>query len=269
MKLAVALITVYLVWGSTFLASPSQPVAAAAPDALGALPHRRRAALRLVAWRGDVATERPGSASGSPRRSSARPPRVDTGGVAWAEQRVASGTTRSSSRASRSSSRCIDRAFFGIRLGFGAVAGSRPASSASASSSAREARRPARRRGHPLRVVCLGRGLGVRPCCAPAARPVLRAAMQMLLPAPARRAGLAMGEAAGSIRRDLRGVARRAPVPPCLRLPRRLHRVRLAAPERSTPLLSTYAYVNPAVAVFLGWAFVGEHVGAERSQRAS
>jgi hypothetical protein len=28
-----------------------------------------------------------------------------------------------------------------------------------------------------------------------------------------------------------------------------------------TPLLSTYAYVNPAVAVFLGWAFVGEHVG--------
>jgi drug/metabolite transporter (DMT)-like permease len=29
----------------------------------------------------------------------------------------------------------------------------------------------------------------------------------------------------------------------------------------STPLLSTYAYVNPAVAVFLGWAFVGEHVG--------
>jgi drug/metabolite transporter (DMT)-like permease len=30
----------------------------------------------------------------------------------------------------------------------------------------------------------------------------------------------------------------------------------------STPLLSTYAYVNPAVAVLLGWAFVGEHLGA-------
>jgi drug/metabolite transporter (DMT)-like permease len=28
-----------------------------------------------------------------------------------------------------------------------------------------------------------------------------------------------------------------------------------------TRLLSTYAYVNPAVAVFLGWAFIGEHVG--------
>jgi drug/metabolite transporter (DMT)-like permease len=26
-------------------------------------------------------------------------------------------------------------------------------------------------------------------------------------------------------------------------------------------LVSTYAYVNPAVAVFLGWLFVGEHVG--------
>jgi drug/metabolite transporter (DMT)-like permease len=28
-----------------------------------------------------------------------------------------------------------------------------------------------------------------------------------------------------------------------------------------TPLLSTYAYVNPAVAVFLGWLLAGEHVG--------
>jgi drug/metabolite transporter (DMT)-like permease len=27
-----------------------------------------------------------------------------------------------------------------------------------------------------------------------------------------------------------------------------------------TRLVSTYAYVNPAVAVFLGWAFIGEHV---------
>jgi drug/metabolite transporter (DMT)-like permease len=31
----------------------------------------------------------------------------------------------------------------------------------------------------------------------------------------------------------------------------------------STPVLSTYAYVNPAVAVFLGWAFAGEHVGGK------
>jgi len=30
-----------------------------------------------------------------------------------------------------------------------------------------------------------------------------------------------------------------------------------------TTLLSTYAYVNPAVAVFLGWALVGEHVGSK------
>ncbi|MES1246761.1 MAG: EamA family transporter [Actinomycetota bacterium] len=28
-----------------------------------------------------------------------------------------------------------------------------------------------------------------------------------------------------------------------------------------SPLVSTYAYVNPAVAVLLGWLFVGEHVG--------
>jgi len=31
----------------------------------------------------------------------------------------------------------------------------------------------------------------------------------------------------------------------------------------SSSLLSTYAYVNPAVAVFLGWALVGEHVGGK------
>jgi drug/metabolite transporter (DMT)-like permease len=31
----------------------------------------------------------------------------------------------------------------------------------------------------------------------------------------------------------------------------------------SSSLLSTYAYVNPAVAVFLGWAFAGEHVGGK------
>jgi drug/metabolite transporter (DMT)-like permease len=29
-----------------------------------------------------------------------------------------------------------------------------------------------------------------------------------------------------------------------------------------SPLVSTYAYVNPAVAVFLGWLLAGEHVGA-------
>jgi drug/metabolite transporter (DMT)-like permease len=31
----------------------------------------------------------------------------------------------------------------------------------------------------------------------------------------------------------------------------------------STAILSTYAYVNPAVAVFLGWALAGEHVGGK------
>ena len=30
-----------------------------------------------------------------------------------------------------------------------------------------------------------------------------------------------------------------------------------------TQLLSTYAYVNPGVAVILGWAFIGEHIGGK------
>jgi drug/metabolite transporter (DMT)-like permease len=35
----------------------------------------------------------------------------------------------------------------------------------------------------------------------------------------------------------------------------------------SSTLLSTYAYVNPVVAVFLGWAFVGERVGGREIVR--
>src|SRR5581483_1442983 len=32
-----------------------------------------------------------------------------------------------------------------------------------------------------------------------------------------------------------------------------------------TPLVSTYAYINPAVAVLLGWVFAGEHLGAREA----
>ena len=77
MKLAGALGIVYVVWGSTYLGDRRRrPDAAAAPDALRALPDRRRAPLRLVA-RG-AASSRPSGragASGARRRSSAGAPR--------------------------------------------------------------------------------------------------------------------------------------------------------------------------------------------------
>jgi drug/metabolite transporter (DMT)-like permease len=37
----------------------------------------------------------------------------------------------------------------------------------------------------------------------------------------------------------------------------------------STPLVSTYAYVNPLVAVFLGWALLGEHINGQTLSAAA
>ena len=47
-------------------------------------------------------------------------------------------------------------------------------------------------------------------------------------------------------------------LPGGLRLVGRLHRVHLAAEACSTPKVATYAYVNPIVAVFLGWLILHE-----------
>ena len=44
------------------------------------------------------------------------------------------------------------------------------------------------------------------------------------------------------------------------RLARRLQRVRLAAREAPVSLVGTYAFVNPVVAVLLGWIFLDEQI---------
>ena len=126
-KLAVALGTVYLVWGSTYLAI------AVADRTLPPLLmlsvrflHRRRAPLRVVG--AGAATSRPRGPAGA---SGARRPSsgglllvVDTGGVAWAEQRVADRPGRAArSRACRCSRRCSTAPSSGSRLPLGAVAG--------------------------------------------------------------------------------------------------------------------------------------------------
>ena len=268
MKLAVALVTVYIVWGSTYLA-----IAVAnrsLPPLLMLSARFLIAGALLYGWsllRGDVAAARPGKRQwlaaavvGSLLLL------IDTGGVAWAEQRVASGTTALLVATVPLFIALLDRVFFGIRLGFGAVAG--------------------------IAAGLLGVGLLVGPSAhidllgavvilvasfawaagsvyarvAPLPRkPVLSAAMQMLCAGFLLAvAGLALGE--GS--RVHPGAVSSASLAAVAFLIVFGSLVAFTAyawllNNAPTNLLSTYAYVNPAVAVLLGWALIGEHVGSK------
>src|SRR5258708_7377117 len=94
MKLAAALVTVYLVWGSTYLAVA---VANRSVPPFLMLSVRFLIAGALLyawtAWRGDLRAERPGRRQwGASAAVGGLLLVVDAGGVAWAELRVASGT---------------------------------------------------------------------------------------------------------------------------------------------------------------------------------
>jgi drug/metabolite transporter (DMT)-like permease len=268
MKLAVALITVYLVWGSTYLAIA---VANRSLPPLLMLSVRFLIAGALLygwsLWRGDVAAERPGKrqwlAAGA---VGALLLLVDTGGVAWAEQRVASGTTALLVASVPLFIAAIDRVVFGIRLGFGAVAGI-----------ATGLLGVGLLVGPSAHIDLLGAGVILGASFAWAAgsvyarvaplprKPVLSSAMQMLCAGVLLGiAGLAMGE--GS--RVHLGQVSSASLAAVAFLIVFGSLVAFTAyawllKNASTTLLSTYAYVNPAVAVFLGWALVGEHVGSK------
>jgi drug/metabolite transporter (DMT)-like permease len=268
MRLAIALVTVYLVWGSTYLAIA---VANRTLPPLLMLSARFLIAGTLLyawtAWRGDLAAERPG------RRQWAAAAvvgglllLVDTGGVAWAEQRVPSGITALLVATVPVFIAVLDRVFLGIRLGFGAVAGISiglfgvailvgPSGTLDALGAA------------VILVASLAWAAGsVYARVAPLPRaPLVSAALQMLCAGVLLAgAGIAMGELS------------------------RVHVSRISAASlgavgflivfgsliaftayawllknASSSLLSTYAYVNPAVAVFLGWAIAGEHVGGK------
>ena len=268
MKLAVALVTVYLVWGSTYLA-----IAVAnrsLPPLLMLSARFLIAGALLYGWsllRGDVAAARPGKRQwlaaavvGSLLLL------IDTGGVAWAEQRVASGTTALLVATVPLFIALLDRVFFGIRLGFGAVAG--------------------------IAAGLLGVGLLVGPSAhidllgavvilvasfawaagsvyarvAPLPRkPVLSAAMQMLCAGFLLAvAGLALGEGS-RVHPGAISSASLAAVAFLIVFGSLVAFTAYAWLLNNAPtnLLSTYAYVNPAVAVFLGWALIGEHVGSK------
>ena len=266
MKLAAALGIVYVVWGSTYLAIA---VADRSLPPFLMLSVRFLIAGALLYWwsvrRGDVAAERPGRRQW---RSAAIVGGallvVDTGGVAWAELRVSSGIAALIVASVPLFMALLDRACFGVRLPLGGVVG--------------------------LVVGLLGVGLLVGASghvdmvgvavllvasfawaagstyarVAPLPRrPFLSAAMQMLCAG----AMLALvGIARGELGRVHPGAISPASLAAVLFLIVFGSLVAFTAygwllKHAPTRLLSTYAYVNPAVAVLLGWAFIGEHVG--------
>ena len=264
MKLAAALGIVYVVWGSTYLA-----IAVAdrsLPPFLMLSVRFLLAGALMWAWsarRGDVRAERPG------RRQWAAAAVVggallvlDTGGVAWAELRVSSGIAALLIASVPLFMAILDRTFFGIRMPAGGAAG--------------------------IATGLLGVGILVGPSghidalgsavlllssfawaagssyarVAPLPRsPYVSAAMQMLCAgAMLGVVGIARGE-----RVDLAGVSA-ASLAAVAFLVVFGSLIAFTAygwllKHAPTTLLSTYAYVNPAVAVLLGWAFAGEHVG--------
>ena len=264
MRLAAALATVYVVWGSTYLGI--------------AVAERTMPPLLMLSVRFLVAGALLWAWSG--RRGAPRPTRrewrgaaivgglllvVDTGLLALAEKRVATGLAALIIASVPLFMAVIDRAVFGIRIPVGAALG-------------------------------IGTGLvGVGVLAGPHGSVDLAGAVVLLvaafawaagsayarvapLPAsPARTAAMQMlsagallavaGTALGELGRVRLGAVSPASVGALAYLVVFGSLLAFTAygwllKHAQTPVLSTYAYVNPAVAVFLGWAFAGEHLGA-------
>lgn len=265
-RIAVALGIVYVVWGSTYLAIA---VADRTLPPLLMLAVRFGLAGGLLygwsAWRGDLAAARPGRREW---RAAAIVGGlllfVDTGGVAWAEQRIASGLTALLIAAVPLFTALLDRTVFGVRLSLGALTGI-----------------AAGLLGVVLLVgqtshvdpvgaaVVLGAALAWAAGSAYArvaplpSKPFLSAGMQMLC------AGAFLG-VAGAASGELGRVHPEAISPASFGAFGYLVVFGsiiaftaygwLLRSGASSVLVSTYAYVNPAVAVLLGWALAGEAV---------
>jgi drug/metabolite transporter (DMT)-like permease len=266
-KLAIALGIVYVVWGSTYLA-----IAVAdrtlPPELMLAVRFGLAGALLYgwSWWRGDVRRARLG------RREWLAAAVVgglllfvDTGGVAWAEQRVASGLTALLVASVPLFTALLDRTIFGIRLSVGALAGI-----------ATGLFGVAMLVGPSANIDPVGAGVILAAAFAWAAgsayarvaplpkAPFLSAGMQMLCAALLLAvAGTAMGEVgrvhpSGVSAGSLAAFAFLVVFGSIVAFTAYGWLLRSSA---SSVLVSTYAYVNPAVAVLLGWLFAGETVG--------
>ena len=268
LKLVVALATVYLVWGSTYLAIA---VADRSLPPLLMLSARFLLAGGLLfawsAWRGDLAAERPGRRQwGAAAVVGLLLLAIDTGGVALAEQRVPTGQAALLLASVPLFTALLNRTVFGIRLPLGAVAG--------------------------IATGLLGVGLLVGPggridpvgtavllvasfawaagsvytrVASLPRRPFLSAAMQMLCGGVMLGvAGIASGEVS-QVRLAAISPASLAAFA-CLVVFGSIGAFTAfgwLVRNVSIPVLSTYSYVNPAVAVALGWLVMGEHVGGK------
>jgi drug/metabolite transporter (DMT)-like permease len=266
MKLAAALGIVYIVWGSTYLA-----IAVAdrtLPPFLMLSVRFLIAGALLYAWsvrRGEVAAVRPGLRQW---RAAAIVGGlllvVDTGGVAWAELRVSSGTAALLVATVPLFMALLDRACFGVRLPLGGVAGL-----------------VAGLVGVGLLVgasghldivgvvVLLGASFAwaagsTYARVAPLPRlPFLSTAMQMLCAGGMLAlVGIGRGEL-GQVHLAAISAASLAALLFLIVFGSLIAFTAYGWLLKNAPtrLLSTHAYVNPAVALLLGWAFVGEHVG--------
>jgi drug/metabolite transporter (DMT)-like permease len=266
-KIVIALGIVYVVWGSTYLAIA---VADKALPPLLMLALRFGLAGALLygwsLWRGDVAAARPG------RREWTAAAVVgglllfvDTGGIAWAEQRVATGLTALLVAAVPLFTALLDRTLFGIRLSLGALAGI-----------ATGLLGVALLVGPSAHVDPVGAAVILAAAFAWAAgsaygrvaplpkAPFLSAAMQMLCAAALLAvAGAVTGEV-GQVHPAAISAGSAAAFGflvvfgSIVAFTAYGWLLRSGAPS---VLVSTYAYVNPAIAVLLGWAFAGEAVG--------
>jgi drug/metabolite transporter (DMT)-like permease len=266
-KIAIALAIVYVVWGSTYLAIA---VADRTLPPLLMLAVRFGLAGAMLygwsLWRGDVRAARPG------RREWTAAAIVgglllfiDTGGVAWAEQRVASGLTALLVASVPLFAALLDRTIFGVRLSLAGLAGIATGLFGVALLVGPSAHIDPVGAGVIL-VAAFAWAAGsayARVAPLPSA-PFLSAAMQMLCAAVLLGvAGTAMGEVgrvhpSGVSAGSLAAFAFLVVFGSIVAFTAYGWLLRSGA---SSVLVSTYAYVNPAVAVFLGWVFVGEAVG--------
>jgi len=256
-KLSLNLLVVYVVWGSTYLA-----IAVAdrsLPPLLMLSARFLLAGAVLFAWKRQRPTLRQWGAAAIVGTALLV---IDTGGVALAEQRVDSGVAALLIASVPLFIAVLDRICFGIRISLGAAAG-------------------------------IGVGLlGVGVLVGPSGRVGALGALILLLASFSWAAGstyarvaplpedtvvsaslqmLTAGAILGAL--GLGAGERVVAVPSAASLGSFAFLVVFGsllaftaygwllrnAPSR---LVSTYAYVNPAVAVFLGWLFVGEHVGS-------
>jgi drug/metabolite transporter (DMT)-like permease len=255
MKLVAALVIVYVVWGSTYLA-----IAVAdrsLPPLLMLSVRFLVAGAVLFAWKRQRPTPRQWAAAAAVGGALLV---VDTGGVALAEQRVPSGIAALLVATVPLFVAVLDRVCFGIRLplgaGLGIVVGLVGVALLVGGS------------GHvdPVGVVVLVVASFAWAAGSTYARvaplpedTVLSAAMQMLTAgAVLGVVGAAAGERFHAVSASSLGALGFLVVFGSLLAFTAYGWLLQNAPS---PLVSTYAYVNPAVAVGLGWLLIGEHIG--------